>query len=153
GAGLVAFVLGASLGEASASKLKTLYTFCKSEGFCSDGNWPSGSLLRDGAGNIFGTTKLGGVEGCNYGCGESYRSTPGSGKRPPLKIVYECCKSENCDKGSTPESGLIMDVNGNLYGVAAGSGSIPMAASSGSLRTERTTRSCTASVQNRIAAM
>jgi uncharacterized repeat protein (TIGR03803 family) len=118
-AGLVALVIGAGFGEATASKLKTLHTFCKS-GFCDDGNWPSGSLLRDSAGNIFGTTKLGGV-GCQYGCGLVYRITPALGKKG-FKPIYKFCKGGNCDKGSNPDSGLILDVNGNLYGVATGNG-------------------------------
>ena len=122
GAGLVALVIGDSLGGASASKLKTLYTFCKVEGFCSDGNLPTGSLLRDGAGNVFGTTKLGGGEGCGYGCGEVYEIPPVSGRKPRLKIIYKFCSTGNCNKGSNPDSGLILDVNGNLYGVAVGSG-------------------------------
>ena len=43
-----------------------------------DGAYPSGSLIFDGAGNIYGTTQYGGSgQACgNYGCGTVFRAEP-----------------------------------------------------------------------------
>jgi uncharacterized repeat protein (TIGR03803 family) len=47
-----------------ASTLTTLYSFCAQGGAsCTDGQAPAGGLVADAAGNLFGTTSLGGVHG------------------------------------------------------------------------------------------
>jgi hypothetical protein len=62
----------------TASKLTTLYTFC-SEKNCSDGEGAWG-LVRDTAGNLYGTTKYGGVtckgDPFGDGCGVVFKLTP-----------------------------------------------------------------------------
>lgn len=54
----------------------TLYSFC-GKADCTDGSDPAGNLILDGAGNLYGTTTLGGKGDCIGGCGAVF--TIGSG--------------------------------------------------------------------------
>ncbi|HEX4294475.1 MAG TPA: hypothetical protein VHZ29_10095 [Rhizomicrobium sp.] len=59
---VIGFLLAASAAPATADPVvKTLYAFCP-RGYpdCPDGAKPQASLVRDAAGNIFGTTMDGG---------------------------------------------------------------------------------------------
>ena len=112
---LVFLTLGAGLNAAQASTLTTLHVFC-SNGTCTDWWHPTGSLLRDGAGRLFGTTEVGGVDACENECGVLYSMTP-ENKRWRFKVVYNFCKSGNCKYGANPHGGLIADAAGHLYGV------------------------------------
>jgi len=111
-AGTALFIL-APLGSASAYTEKALHSFC-TEQTCGDGAGPQGSLLRDRSGNLYGTTVLGG----KYGEGLVFKLVPNG---DPYKeyILHNFCAQANCPDGGTPESGLIIDVDGNLYGTAA----------------------------------
>jgi uncharacterized repeat protein (TIGR03803 family) len=71
-----------------------------------DGQYPSGALLRDNQGNLYGTTYYGGV---NF-YGTVFKITP-TGEE---SILYSF-GSDPTD-GRYPIAGLIMDSNGNLYG-------------------------------------
>jgi uncharacterized repeat protein (TIGR03803 family) len=42
----------------------------------SDGGWPYGGVIRDAAGNLYGTAALGGSENCYRGCGVVWEITP-----------------------------------------------------------------------------
>ena len=90
-------------------KLTVLYSFGANS---VDGKYPYGSLIRDDAGNFYGTTSGGGTSGAkcnNYGCGTVYKVTP-SGKET---VLYNF--SGGVD-GATPNAGLVRDAAGNLYG-------------------------------------
>jgi len=92
----------------------TLYTFC-SESDCADGQRPeNGPLVRDAAGNIYGTTYFGGTSSsCDgEGCGVVFKLDP-SGKETVLHSF-----TSGAD-GGEPWPGLAMDAAGNLYGVAS----------------------------------
>jgi uncharacterized repeat protein (TIGR03803 family) len=41
-----------------------------------DGAQPEASLLRDTAGNLYGTTAFGGLSACKNGCGVAFKLTP-----------------------------------------------------------------------------
>ncbi len=76
---------------------------------------PVAGLLRDGAGNLFGTTELGGaVKTCDipYGCGTVFELGR-TGKQE--KVLHKF--TGNSD-GLTPEALLVSDKAGNLYGTA-----------------------------------
>jgi uncharacterized repeat protein (TIGR03803 family) len=108
----------ASLGSASAYTQKTLYSFCAKTN-CVDG----GSLLAgvmDASGNLYGTTELGG----QYGRGVVFELVLNANKTKYHEtVLYDFCAKPNCTDGSFPQSAdLIMDVDGNLYGAAAGGG-------------------------------
>jgi uncharacterized repeat protein (TIGR03803 family) len=81
-----------------------------------NGDAPTGDLLFDAAGNIYGTTLGGGAEN-----GVVYELTP-SGSGFNFKGLYEF--RGNSD-GSYPESGVVADAAGNLYGTTFNGGGGP----------------------------
>jgi uncharacterized repeat protein (TIGR03803 family) len=86
-----------------------LYSFTGTNG---DGKYPYGSLVRDSAGNFYGTTYGGGTSGagCNgYGCGTVFKLTPGGNET----VLYSFTGGVD---GANPQAGLIRDSAGNLYG-------------------------------------
>jgi len=88
-----------------------LYSFCAEGGSkCTDGAQPSAGLLRDAAGNLYGTTEFGGAN--NNG---TVFKLDGTGHET---VLYSFCSvgGTNCKDGSRPVAGLIQDTAGNLYG-------------------------------------
>jgi uncharacterized repeat protein (TIGR03803 family) len=83
-----------------------------------DGSLPTGRLIRDQAGNLYGTTIAGGSGfGCNKaGCGIVFKVAP-SGMET---VLYRF--SGGAD-GSMPSTELIRDSKGNLYGTTFSGGS------------------------------
>jgi uncharacterized repeat protein (TIGR03803 family) len=85
----------------------------------SDGGIPVGGVLFDKAGNLYGTTSMGGgSKQCgSAGCGTIFELTPSSGGGWSETVLYSfCLHSTNCDDGAEPQAGLILDPAGNLYG-------------------------------------
>jgi uncharacterized repeat protein (TIGR03803 family) len=78
-----------------------------------DGNRPSGGLVRDSAGNLYGVTASGGA----FGYGTVFKVVPG-GKE---SVLYSFT---NQTVASGPIGRLVRDSSGYLYGVTA-SGGIP----------------------------
>ena len=83
-----------------------------------DGALPFGSLVRDSAGNLYGTTHSGGgslscyyIGGVDY-CGVVFKLAP-TGK---LTVLHRFDGSD----GEWPETGLVRDSEGNLYGTTSG---------------------------------
>jgi uncharacterized repeat protein (TIGR03803 family) len=79
-----------------------------------DGAEPTGYLVTDSAGNIYGTTISGGA----HGNGAVFKLDT-SGTETAL---YSFCPKIGCADGSGPYGGLITDANGNLYGTTWGGG-------------------------------
>ena len=77
---------------------------------------PSGDLAFDSAGNIYGTTELGGyMQGCSgLGCGLVYQLTR-SGGAWTENILYTF---NGANDGGVPRSGVLRTPDGNLYGTA-----------------------------------
>jgi uncharacterized repeat protein (TIGR03803 family) len=90
-----------------AGKLTTLYTFCSLTN-CTDGMSPYGSPLQGMDGNFYGTTSGGGANGA----GTIYKLTP-TGK---LTTLYNFASLSDWADGGFPNSGIIQDAGGNLYG-------------------------------------
>lgn len=83
-----------------------------------DGNYPSGDLIMDMAGNLYGTTGEGGSGKCGtYGCGTVFEVSPQSGGGWAEMVLYSFAGSQD---GVGP-IGLVLDAAGNLYGTT-GSG-------------------------------
>ncbi len=83
-----------------------------------DGGLPYGGLVRNAAGNLFGTTATGGVTTGNCfpsGCGVVFVVTP-AGKQ---HVLYRFTGSPD---GASPYSGLVADSTGNLYGTTYNGG-------------------------------
>jgi uncharacterized repeat protein (TIGR03803 family) len=82
-----------------------------------DGNTPVAGLALDSAGNLYGTTSLGGRASC--GCGTVFELTPGQNGQWTEKVLH----SFNGKDGSAPYGGVILDSAGNLYGTTSSGGS------------------------------
>jgi uncharacterized repeat protein (TIGR03803 family) len=78
---------------------------------------PAGSIIFDGNGNLYGATFYGsgGYEGNSRGA--IYELSPRSGGQWKLNILYNFTIA---DKSQFPNSRLIFDANGNLYGTGQG---------------------------------
>jgi len=90
-----------------------------------DGQTPAAGLIMDGAGNLYGTTLLGGA----YNGGTVFELTPGGNGTWTETVLYSFCPNGNkCPNGDGPYAGLTLDANGNLYGTTtiggAGCGSL-----------------------------
>jgi uncharacterized repeat protein (TIGR03803 family) len=90
---------------------KVLHSF----GNGTDASAPFAGLTFDSAGNLFGTTEVGGASGgcAPYGCGTVFELTPGGGGTWTEKVVYSF---GNGTDGTIPKAGVIFDAAGNLYG-------------------------------------
>jgi uncharacterized repeat protein (TIGR03803 family) len=86
---------------------KVLYSFGKKK---DDGASPNAALIMDSAGNFYGTTVGGGLNGCSLGCGTVFKVSP-TGRET---VLYRFGKTNN--DGIWPDASLIMDSDGNLYG-------------------------------------
>jgi len=77
-----------------------------------DGAVPSAGLIRDGSGNLFGTTQKGGTGTCFGGCGTVFMLDPSGSET----VLYSFTGSPD---GEYPFASLIRDAKGNLYGTTA----------------------------------
>src|SRR5580693_6141634 len=89
-----------------------LYRFTGGAG----GGGPFAGVIRDSAGNLYGTASTGGTTDCTVGgCGVVYKLSP-SGEETVLHTF-----TGGAD-GDTPYSGLVADAVGNLYGTTTWGG-------------------------------
>jgi uncharacterized repeat protein (TIGR03803 family) len=98
-----------------------LYNFCVQTG-CADGYHPQGSLIMDGAGNLYGTADGGGEASRGGQAGVVFKLAPTGGGWTQT-VLYSFCATINCNDGDTPRAGLMMDGAGNLYGTTLYGGS------------------------------
>jgi len=93
-----------------------LYTFSGG----SDGREPSARVVFDAAGNLYGTTLLGGniSSVCSSGCGTIFKLTQGSSGWTE-SVLYAF---EGGADGASPYDGLARDPAGNLYGTVYAGG-------------------------------
>jgi len=85
-----------------------------------DGAGPTAALTMDAAGNLYGSTFYGGntLDSCApYGCGTVFKLAPSGGEW----IYTELYRFSGSD-GQNPNSKVIIDSNGNLYGTASAGG-------------------------------
>jgi uncharacterized repeat protein (TIGR03803 family) len=76
-----------------------------------DGSEPYGGLIMDAAGNLYGTTTLGGA----HGDGAAFELSPVTGEGWTEKMLHSFSGTTD---GSQPFAGLTFDASGNLYGTA-----------------------------------
>lgn len=105
-----------SIGSADAARFVTLHRF-KGLG---DGRNPWSDLVADRAGNLYGTTILGGSRDiCRgyrpKGCGAVFKLAP-DGNETLIHVF------SGPPDGAFPEAGLVADGNGNLYGTTSSGG-------------------------------
>lgn len=90
-----------------------------------DGAWPAADVAFDRAGNLYGTTITGGSGPCNYGsyggCGTVFKLTPNRNGTWTKTTIYSF--QGGLTDGVSPQTPLVVDPAGNLYGVTpAGAG-------------------------------
>ena len=108
----VALAVFTSPVQARAWNETVLHTFAGG----SDGQGPTGNLIADQSGNLFGTTVDGGGGGCHpKGCGTVFKVSP-DGTETVLYAFH------GVKDGKRPVGGLLFDQAGNLYGTTAGGG-------------------------------
>jgi uncharacterized repeat protein (TIGR03803 family) len=102
-------------GAGAAGKYKVLHKFTYK-----DGDFPGGGLIFDAAGNLYGTTSLGGLSRRNLGTVFKLAPTADGGWKE--SVLYSFCSLTNCLDGDLPESALVFDKAGNLYGTTLDGG-------------------------------
>ena len=97
----------------TSGKKTILYAFIGG----TDGAYPTDRLVTDSAGNLYGTTGLGGGTGCfpSQGCGTVFKLDK-TGKEA---LLYTFLGGGD---GYFPAAGLAIDAAGNLYGTTAAGG-------------------------------
>lgn len=86
-----------------------IHTFA---GSLTDGGNPSGAPILDSAGNVYGTAATGG----EAGCGVVYKLSPNASGRYDEIVLHSFNSHPLDDDGCNPESFLVFDKAGNLYG-------------------------------------
>src|SRR6266704_2437178 len=106
------FIIALSLATATATTTDVIFSFAED-----DGEYADTDLETDGAGNIYGTTVLGG----DFGSGTIFKLSPTPSGWEPT-VLYSFTSGAD---GGEPYKGVTLDRDGNLYGtaVAGGSGS------------------------------
>jgi len=104
-----AFVSLAPLCSAVGTE-QLLYSFSYS-----GGTNPYGALVRDAAGNLYGTTNQDGATGG----GTVYELLPNGSGHWGYEALYNFCSLLACADGLAPQSGLLLDSSGNLYGTTS----------------------------------
>lgn len=106
------FVPGFSVQTVHAQAEQTLYSFT---GFADGGN-PLSSLVVDSAGNLYGTTFVGGA----HGAGEVFELTPNAGGGWTETVLYSF--TGGADGANPYLADVVFDKAGNLYGTTVGGG-------------------------------
>jgi uncharacterized repeat protein (TIGR03803 family) len=91
-----------------------LHSFCSAGDNCPDGMWPSGGVVMDASGTLYGTTYEGGRS--VGGAGVVFKL---AGKKETVLHSFTGGKD-----GAFPDAGLVMDNNGALYGTTAEGGDL-----------------------------
>jgi uncharacterized repeat protein (TIGR03803 family) len=102
--------------RAAAQKEEILHSF-----HGTDGSGPSASLIFDAAGNLYGTTELGGTGLCTGGgCGTVFELSPKTGGGWSEKVLHSF--HDNGVDGYSPMAAVILDGGGNIYGTTFSGG-------------------------------
>ena len=113
----VLFLAAIAAVPAQAQTYTVLHSFTDSP----DGAIP-GPIIRDPQGNLYGTTKYGGLATCGEGtCGTVYKIDSAGNET----VLY---RFEGGNNGTNPDAALVRDAAGNLYGTTQGNGFIDGAA-------------------------
>ncbi len=85
-----------------------------------DGYFPTGGLIFDKAGNLYGTAQFGGTGNCtnNLGCGVIFKLAPNGSGGWTETILHQFAGND----GWEVHAGLTFDAAGNLYGTTADGG-------------------------------
>jgi uncharacterized repeat protein (TIGR03803 family) len=98
-----------------------LYSFCSQDG-CADGAMPWSGVIMDGSGNLYGTTRGGGVDSKGTVFELIPNATAGTWSE---QVLHKFCSERRCADGWAPSAGLITDTSGDLYGTTEAGGVTP----------------------------
>ncbi len=86
-----------------------------------DGANPTGALIFDQAGNLYGTSQYGSITGCTsgYGCGVVFKLTPNADGTWTEHVLHQFTGGKD---GGVPFGGVTFDQAGNLYGTTTKGG-------------------------------
>lgn len=87
-----------------------------------DGALPTGGVIFDPAGNLYGTTKYGGAFGNGDGLGAVYELSQTAEGTWTEQILHSFTGGLTNGDGDYPIAGLTFDAAGNLYGTTSGGG-------------------------------
>jgi uncharacterized repeat protein (TIGR03803 family) len=107
---VIVFTLALAPAAGAASKYKVLYKFAHP----ANGANPQGNLIFDAAGNLYGTTYIGGARNM----GTVFKLAPNQDGSWTESVLH----SFNGSDGDEPFAGLIFDAAGNLYGTTHSGG-------------------------------
>ena len=101
---------------------KVLYSFAGPTANPVDGQDPTGSLIFDAQGNLYGTTFTGGKNDTTGEGGTVFEMSSGAGGIWTEKVLYNFGGAQSPD-GNQPTGALIFGADGNLYGTTREGGS------------------------------
>jgi uncharacterized repeat protein (TIGR03803 family) len=78
----------------------------------SEGEGPTAEVVFDAAGNLYGTTLLGGSNYCDMGCGTVFELTPGQNGAWTETTLHQF---QNQKDGANPYGGLVPCPSGKFY--------------------------------------
>jgi uncharacterized repeat protein (TIGR03803 family) len=99
-----------------------LYNFC-SQANCADGATSEAGLVQGTDGNLYGTTRFGGIGFTigGTGGGTVFKITLDGA----LTTLYSFCPQSGCTDGSQPTGALVQGTDGNFYGTTWAGGANP----------------------------
>jgi uncharacterized repeat protein (TIGR03803 family) len=105
-------------------------------GLHTEGYQPGATVVSDSSGTLYGTTPFGGTGYCNgygiSGCGTVFKLTQNEGGKQ--STIHNFDYSSNAGNGAFPQSSLIIDTAGNLYGTTAFGGNSKLACNNSTFR-------------------
>jgi uncharacterized repeat protein (TIGR03803 family) len=106
-----------SAGSAQSATYKVIHQFN-----ITNGEYPSGNVVFDASGNLYGVTMFGGknTRGCSEGCGTVFKLSQNSAGQWQQTALY--LFSGGTGDGIQPEGSLALDAAGNLYGTTYAGG-------------------------------
>jgi uncharacterized repeat protein (TIGR03803 family) len=107
----VAMLLALTMQAFASDDITVLHVFTGGN----DGSYPDGNVVADAAGNLYGTTQIGGL----YGAGTVFKLTPASDGTWQFSVLYAFTGGAD---GGNPLASLIFDAAGNAYSTAASGG-------------------------------
>jgi hypothetical protein len=113
---VAALVLVLAIPASAKWKERVLYSFQGG----ADGQTPTGGVVFDKAGNLYGVTSAGGATSCHSSiseCGTVFQLSPPAEKNGSwTETVLHVFKGNAGNDGAQPEGGLVIDSSGHLYG-------------------------------------
>jgi uncharacterized repeat protein (TIGR03803 family) len=116
----IVLLLALAVPASAEWKEKVLYSF---QGGTSDGSVPAGGVVFDPEGNLYGVLQDFGPGSCapiGNQCGAVFQLAPPVHQGDPWTetLIYKF-QGKGANDGESPNGGLIIDSQGNLYGVSA----------------------------------